>query len=435
MSPSSKKRGVFCSRKGKAALFFIALVMVIAGNYNFSYAAQAVSIKNVKGIYWMVDLDFEKASHYEVGRQYAQQIKINVLDYEIRIDSFLDFMQKQIGIDLATLKARALDISKNIPEEYMEEIKGMQSVFSYTKDQLGDGRLSQNELLVFELFADVGRLSGCSASAVFGNSSSTGKTIIERNLEWTELPNSEMQIIHAVVNLKNKDKSLCSFGFLGNLGYISAVSDDKIFAALLDVGTGRPYPATAGKRSYVMDLRYALENKTTLKDVANYMSNKDYAYSHIVFLADENSSFVLEDDIGSPSRGLRSSTSALIPGYTWNHPNAIVTVNEFLLPGNAVPQRPVDVDRWKSFSTFYDKFLSRNGKIDVGKMKKIAGYPGKDGRYATGALFRPGDHYPSLQLIIMRMDTLETWVAFAPVGAQPFTPTYIEVFKKNPFQK
>ena len=436
-APSNEKNSFFGTRKGIVVLFFLAVTLLISSNCNPGYAAQAVTIKKVQGIYYMVDINLETNSHYEVGRQYAEQIKANVPDYEARVDSFLNCMQQMLGLDFATLRDRAFDISKNVPPEYMEEIKGMQSVFSYTTDRIGDGHLSQNKLLVFELFADVARLSGCSASAVFGNSSSTGKTIIARNLEWHDLPHSYLQATHAVVHIRNENKSLCSFTFLGMLGFISAVSDDKIFAALLDTVTDKPYPSTAGKRSYIMDLRYALENETTLKGIADYMSNKDYAYSHIIFLADENSAFVLENDIGSPSRGLRSATSTLEPGLTWDHPNAIVTVNNFVLPGNAEPSLSDedDTDRWKNFSTLYDKFLSNNGKVDVDKIKQIAGYYGENGTCATGAVFRPRDHYPSMQLIIMRMDTLETWVAFAPTGPQPSAPTYINVFKKNPFQE
>ncbi len=421
-------------RGRRVASLFIAAAL-IGGNCNASHAAQGpVTIKNVQGVYYQVDIDLAANSHYEVGRQYAEAIKASVPDYEARIDSFLNYMHEKNHIDLATLTARAREISRNIPAEYMEEIKGLQSVFSYTEDKLGDGRLSKNELLIFELLGDVDRLSGCSASAVFGNSSSTGKAIIERNLEWVELPNSELQAIHAVVIIRNKDKSLASFTFLGMLAFISAVSDNDIFAALLDVGTAKPYPPAAGKRSYMMDLRYAMENQTTLKGIADYMSGNDYAYSHLIFLADEDSAFVLENDIGSPARGLRSAASALQRGITWGHPGAIVAVNSFLLPGNADSFAAVDAGRWKSFAAFYDKFLSNSGTIDMEKMKEIAGYPGKDGTYTTGALFRPRDHYPSLHLIVMRMDTLETWVAFAPVGAQPRTPKYIKVFEKNPFR-
>ena len=58
-------------------------------------------------------------------------------------------MEQILGIDLATVKNRAFDISQNIPPEYMDEIRGMQSVFSYDTDKLGDGRLSKNEMSLY----------------------------------------------------------------------------------------------------------------------------------------------------------------------------------------------------------------------------------------------------------------------------------------------
>lgn len=420
------------NRMKRKILYLISALTIITASRSLAFAVDSVTIKNVNNIYYQVDIDFTKASHYDVGQQYARAIKANIPDYEKRIDSFLNFMGQKLGLDIATLRARALDISRNIPPEYMEEIKGLQSVFSYNKDKLGDGRLSCNELLVFEIFGDVGRLSGCSAAAVFGNSSSTGKTILARNLEWVELPNSELQAIQAVVTLKNKDKTLTSFTFLGDIAFISAVSSDKIFAALLDVITKKPYPPAEGKRSYMMDLRYAMENNSSLKGVADYMSSKDYAYSHLIFLADADSAYVLENDIGSPARGLRGAGSALQSGIIWNYPDAIAVVNSFMLPGNAetfTGNNNLNVDRWNSFLYLFGKFLYGGAKLDIEGMKYIAGYPGRDGTYKTGALFRPGDHYPSLHLIVMRMDTLETWAAFAPVGAPPAKPTYIKLPK------
>ncbi|WP_041668569.1 hypothetical protein [Acetobacterium woodii] len=67
-------------------------------------------------------------------------------------------------------------------------------------------------------------------------------------------------------------------------------------------------------------------------------------------------------------------------------------------------------------------------------MKAIIGYSGTDGKpLPSGAVFR-SDHIPSIQSIVIRMDTLETWVvAFKPSGSTPLKPTYTEVFAENPF--
>ena len=109
----------------------------------------AVSIKKIQGAYYQVDLNLDQYSHSEVGRQYAAQIKQNAPDFEARVDAYLYSMEQILGIDLATVKNRAFDISQNIPPEYMDEIRGMQSVFSYDTDKLGDGRLSKNEMSLY----------------------------------------------------------------------------------------------------------------------------------------------------------------------------------------------------------------------------------------------------------------------------------------------
>lgn len=150
----------------KVTLFAIVLAATLAlQGCGSSNPTPAVTMQKVAGTYYRVDIDMSAASHYEIGRQYALQIQANVPDYEARIDSFLQYMigllqhaQQQALppitplITFDDLNTRAHDLYANIPEEYQQEIQGMQSVFSYTTDMLGDGRLSQDELLVYELF-------------------------------------------------------------------------------------------------------------------------------------------------------------------------------------------------------------------------------------------------------------------------------------------
>ena len=112
--------------------------------------------------------------------------------------------------------------------------------------------------------------------------------------------------------------------------------------------------------------------------------------------------------------------------------DAIATVNSFLLPGNASNHTGSNIARWDSYVEQYDTFL-KAGKIGVDEMMKIAGYSGPDGKATSGAIFRSMDHYPTVQSIVMRMDTFETYVFFAPVGEPPYLPDYIKVFSGSPF--
>jgi hypothetical protein len=77
--------------------------------------------------------------------------------------------------------------------------------------------------------------------------------------------------------------------------------------------------------------------------------------------------------------------------------------------------------------------MLKSGKIGLNEMKGIAGYngPQEDGDDEHGALFLSSDiayKYTTNQSIILRMDTLEMWVHFAPSdGEFPKDPHYIQV--------
>jgi len=428
----------------KKCIAVITLIIVLVsatlltgcGTNGSGSTAKVVEIEKVHDLYYLVKMDLTAVSHYDLGKEYAEQIRVHVPDYEKRIDSFLGYMialmQKAVDVSYEDLLARAKDIEKNIPQEYRDEIQGMQSVFSYRNDSLGDGQLSSNEFLILNLFADVVRPTRCSASAVFGDSSATGSTIVARNLDWYELPDSELWTIQAVNILKNGDKSMASISFLGELTFLSAFNNDHIFASVLDSDTGEPYPPTEAKSSYTMALRYALENETTLQGVADSLVGKDYTFNHLIFLADKDNAQVLEENMGSRGRGLRTPISELRPGMTWDHPDAIATVNSFLLPENANNHNGSNVARWESYVKLYNEFLSK-GKMGIDEIMQVAAYPGPDGKGTSGAIFRSRDGYPTVQSIIMRMDTYEAYVFFAPVGEPPYLPEYINVFSGSPF--
>jgi hypothetical protein len=437
----------------KVILSTIVLVSVAAlqGCGGSSVPPSAVTMQKVAGTYYRVDINVAAASHYDIGAQYAQLIKNNVPDYEARIDGFLQYMIGIIqhidpDIDFDDINERAHDIYENIPAAYQQEIQGMQAVFSYTTNTLGDGRLSQDKLLIFQLFGDVTRFMACSGSAAFGNTTVTGNTIVARSLEWKKDTTSYMAPLHAVNVFHNGASSVVTFGVLGWFSAVSAFSSNHIFAGTLDSEMYLPLPDPEGKRSLYMDVRYALENQTTLQGVATYLTGNNYAVNSNVILADANSAQVFEDQMAIPPlpsfSGLRTATSTLrsdIP--PWAYPNALAAVNCFMLPGTfnncSDPSDPEfwegNIPRWNNFSSLYGKYLSQ-GKISMDVMKLITGDPGLkgDGNALNGAIFRYDDE-PELQDIIVDMGTLETWVFFQPVNGPLKSPNYIQVFSGNPF--
>ncbi len=422
----------------KIAVISIALIVCLtwACKKKDSDPVNAVTIEKKSELYYYVTLDFAKATHYEIGSQFATKIQQILPEYEQLLDIGLAEVLselEQAGISFSVLLNRAKNIQPQLPSDFNDEILGMCSVFSYPTDSIGDGHLSANEFLVYQLFADVGRPTQCSASGVYGSTSSTGKSIIGRNLDWYESPNYVYNKIHSITVFKNGSKSFLNVGFLGQLGIVSALSSSGIFASILDDDSGEPYPSTEGKHSYPFDIRYCLENNTSLIDIADYLRIQPYTFSHIVFLANENTVKVLENDLNGGDRHLRSDTSLLKPGYSWGIQDAIATVNCNLLPKNCSNgYDSVDMKRWRNFKMLYTDYTDL-GKISVDEIKLITGFPSTDGNAAlSGAIFR-SKVYPSLQSIVYDYDNYEMWIAFAPVGPMPFTPTYVKVLSEIPF--
>ena len=117
----------------------------------------------------------------------------------------------------------------------------------------------------------------------------------------------------------------------------------------------------------------------------------------------------------------------------WGIPHAIATVNNFRLPGNfqepPAGDEDSDLRRWDSYRALFATNLAR-GKLDVNAMKSIVGFASTTGNaHTSGALFISNRDIITVQSMVLRMDTLELWVAFTPAGAGllPMQPTYLRV--------
>jgi hypothetical protein len=423
-----------------------------AGPTGSAAPKESVTIQRINETYYRVDIDMSAGSHYEIGRQYALQIKNSVPDFELLVDSALSatLFATLTGpsglianVAFGELTRRAKAIYANILPDYQQEIQGMQSVFSGTDDTVGNGRVSQNKLLVWALAPDVARLDSCSASAAFGSGTASGKTIIGRNLDWYDNTVPYLSALETAAIFHNGSKSVVIFGFLGQLFPLTGFNTSKVFVATMDSDVLVPYRLLGGETSYVMDLRQALENEVSLEGVANYMAGRKYAYGFNIFLADESHSAVFEKDVVTPFSGLRTATSVLkkntvIPISPWNFSNAISCVNWYTLPGTADNTylwlgNPA---RWNALIDHYTSALANGNTMTIDVMKQIMGYsgPNGNGQGEEGAIWRYDNIDSTMQSIVMDMDTFETWVSFRPAGPSMKAPNYVQIFSGDPFQ-
>ncbi|MCX7922785.1 MAG: C45 family autoproteolytic acyltransferase/hydrolase [Clostridia bacterium] len=406
-------------------------VVVIKGESN--YKADGVTIVD-KGNYFEVVLDFSTGlSHRQIGKALAEGILKVIPDYEALVDSYI--AENLPKYEYPYMFYRVEDIKPQVNKEYIEEVEGMASVFSGGKDNVrGDNKISEDELLLFNLFPDVARIAQCSIVSVFGSRSETGENMVARNLDWYGGSKNQLPRIQSVVTLKYSDKKVYTIGYLGYMGVITGFNDSKVFAAILDSGTGEVYSST-GKRSYPLDIRAALESKKTLDEAAEYMKDpqKNYAYNHLIAFADAKETKILENNIsGNGSDGnrikreLRTSDSKLNKGIEWGFKDAIGSVNSFLLYGNYDnhTDNKNNTKRWKNMG---EQLAKAGDTVSLEELEAIATYDGG----SPGSFLDSGDLYNKMTLytVIWEPKTLSMELYFHPRGVLevPKDPTFEKV--------
>jgi hypothetical protein len=370
-----------------------------------------------QGNYFKVSLDYTSGlTHRQIGEALGTAILKAVPDYEALIDSYIS--QSITNYEYPDITFRVADLKINLEQEYADEIEGMASKFSGgTKNVRGDRQISQDEFYMFNLFPDVARGSQCNFISVFGRRSATGKTLLTRTLDWYGGDHNELPRVQAVIIFKYPDTQICSIGYLGYQGILTAFNDRKVFAAILDSSTGAPYSAI-GKRSYPLDLRFALEHKTTLGDVAAFMldPHNNYTVNHIIALAAPTESKILENNFSGQGatrqqvrRALRSSDSRLNRGVTWGITDAIGSVNSFLLWGNYDNHTPnqFNTKRWKNIKR---ELTAKGTVVTLDELKAVAAY----NHGSPGTFTDSGDLYnkTTLHMVVFQPDTLSMQVFF-----------------------
>ncbi|GAB6038731.1 hypothetical protein JCM15519_32900 [Fundidesulfovibrio butyratiphilus] len=397
------------------------------------------SIEKVDGLYYKTTLDFTKGSHFDVGQAYAEAIVEAMPEYGSIIDNFLllSVESSPEHLDLSTLISRADNLIDDMPQEYIDELNGMSTVFNSSVDKLGDGVLSTNELKLIQVVHDIVDPGSCSATAVFGQASATGSTIVGRNLDWYDMPG--ISDLHTVQMYKNGDSAndVVGIGILGQLFPMSLFSDQHISGAVLDSDMTQGYFTTEGATPYLADIRYSLEHYDTLEGVSSYLLNQKNTHSYIGFLADENTAVVLENDLEHPqAKGVRSDDSILRDGLSWEYPDTLVAVNTFFLPGTTDNYTGAlsNEKRYASYQSQYaDKFATKSA-LDMQDVQDIISYSSTDGiAKSSGAIYRATYDYPTYQSYVLDMGSLALTACFGPTSGNPPDPTYVQVFASNPF--
>jgi hypothetical protein len=386
-----------------------------------------------RGRYYEVRIDKRQARHdgvsdFEIGREYGGKI----MDLGLPVEALYDgFIAQTVGIMLDTGAIQdpaqvfeAVELLKpQIPTRYRDEVEGLASRFEGgVTDLPGDGLLSVNELYFLHLFQDIFRTQ-CSGVSVYGQRAERGQTTTAFLMDL--FGRETLGRSYAVTTIVEGDQSLVLVGFLGLVNATVSFNDDGVFVGVPSSDIPGAYDA-AGKRTVFFDVRRALEQYSTLEDVAAAMadSRQRYVFGFNLSLADPRGAAVLEVD-EHEGRALRTAVSRLNPGVTaWPFGDAVATVNSFVLAGHTDNHTidPVNFNRWNKI---IEQLAVGEPTTSLDRLKQIATFENNDGpdEFLAGS----GDIYNqwTLTITIFVPATRHLEMFFAPAdGPQPLTPEF-----------
>jgi hypothetical protein len=322
--------------------------------------------------YYEVILNYNGDTDYHMGQLYGEAL---VSQYPAMEAGFSNYLSNLSPTEYDTIMTRIPLIKNQIPGMYSDFINGVAGKYNGgTNNDKDDGVLSVDEVFYFSLIGEIHRSSQCSVIAVYGSASDSRKPIIGRLLDWSGAPHG------AVFYINKGGKKIVNIGTsLLSFSVSTGLNRHGIFVATLDAPTGEPFPDLSSDTYYAyhFDLRYALENYNTIKDIANYLTQRKYTYNHLVVIGNGKTVKVLENNL-SGRRALRDSNSELNAGITWGFSNAIAAVNAFLLKDNFdnFTMNPFNTYRWQSIKDQLTAYLSSGNLITVEEMKNITTYYG-----------------------------------------------------------
>ena len=393
-------------------------------------SADGACVVNKMEHYYDVTLDFENHTPEEVGKAYAEEVMEaypeihEVMEPYIYENIYWGF--PALVDDFDPVWDRVSYLAKTVEDDpklsdywkeldaYAEAISG--GVHGYAED----GHISYEEAVTFSFIPEALRGTACSALSLWGDKTETGDRITVRLLDWNLGTEYQMCKVHSVIHVKKGERSYTGISFFGFESIVSAVNDDGVFAGILDVGSQNETYIYENRRCYTYDLRYALEEFDTAKEVGDFMvgNSANYTWSHNLIISDENSSYCAEDAVsqlqenGKGYSVLRDNETPLLSGLTWDNPDSLCVVNSFAAKGNQdYLYQDGDAVRWNK----YNEWVGAEDKFTVGELKttltqeKVNQGQKKDEAYVVNVR-----NTGTAQMIIVDYHTGKVQVAFTP---------------------
>ena len=373
--------------------------------------------------YYDVTVDRESFSPAEAGKGYANAIIKAFPDFYTVTEPYL-YENIIMGFpnildDYSAVEERINTLAKTLRPDQQEELSAFAEELSGGLHGFAeDGNISFEEALAFNLIPDALRGTACSALSLWGDKTVSGDMLSVRFLDWNLGSDYQMCRLHAVIHMKNKERSYTGISFLGFGGIVSAINDDGVFAAILDAQSGEDYDCT-DKLCYTWELRYALEEFDSAKDLGQFMvdNSKRFTISHLIYTSDANGAYCAEDaDAALQEKGkgfsvLRDKDSPLHDCMKWDSPDSMCIVNTFHAKGNLEAFRSTNIIRFNKYNTW----VSSHDKFDPALLKTVLTCEQvKQGMKKGEAQVMNVRNQGTSQIIITDYSTGRVQVAFTP---------------------
>lgn len=396
-------------------------------------SADGLCVIKVMPSYYDVTLDYEKGDRASVGRAYGTLIREELPGF---IDTMEPYLFENIRVAYNTnystevIEKRSATLLESMRPEYRDEICGFaEGISDGAHGIVEDGVFSYEEAILIQMIPDALRPTCCSALSLWGSKTVTGDRITLRNLEWNLGSGNQMGMINAVTHMKNGSRTLTAISILGLLDIISGINDDGVFAAILDVGSVQNEAYIyEGKKCYTMELRYALEEFSTARELGEFMVGEsgDFTWCHNLIISDKDDSFCAEDCVsqvvekGLGKSVLRDCNTPLIDGISWDSEDSLCIVNSFASEGNqdgftGSPSNVVRFFKYNKWVQEKEQFSPKDVK-DLITQEVVAQY---DVVNCHGG--------GSAQLILIDYHTGSVQVAFSGTNGVTDKPDFIEV--------
>ena len=337
-----------------------------------------------KASYYEVTLDYENGSHKTNGAAYAETILKIYPDYPKKIDGYIFEMIEKLIPENDKDKKKKYDLldtglyalKDSLDDDYREELEAYaEKISGGVRGIAKDGKLSYEEAIMMNMVPDLLRGTACSAITANGKKTETAHRLAARLLEWDPGSKKQLSEFHCLVHFKNGERSFTSVSLLGMFDILTAVNDDGVMLAELDVGSKHNTAFTVeGKTCFSYDIRRAAENCTTAKEAADYYAGRTnlYTYNVNLYVTDDKDAFAVEAVVGDKDGKtvIRDANTALHDKLTWSDKDIFCIVNSFVTKGNSdkITEEPSNIVRWRKYEQL---FTTEKEKLSLNHFKEL----------------------------------------------------------------